>query len=432
MRTRPGPSLIRNIRSPASLLGGMPCLPEPDGMVRYDLLVEDGRILDLLPGGAAPAAMETMHDQGGGLALPLFADLHTHLDKSLIWDRAPNPDGTFMGAVTAVTRDRESHWTPEDVRHRMGFALDCAYAHGTGALRTHLDTIGTHGAAVWPLFRELQAEWAERMTVQAVSLVMLERYLEDGAQGIAREVAATPGACLGAVIMIDNATEERLDALFALAEEHGCGLDLHVDENDVASGTALEVVARVALRRRFLQPILCGHCCSLSRQQEGRQREIVAQVRDAGIGVVSLPSCNLYLQDRASGRTPRWRGVTLVHELDAAGVPVMFASDNVRDPFFAYGDYDMVEVFAQAVRIAHLDAPFGNWADAVTRRPAAWMGRPGTIAAGQPADLVLFSATSLNELVSRPSAGRTVMRAGVPLALPAPDYRRLASFSGMG
>ena len=52
----------------------------------------------------------------------------------------------------------------------------------------------------------------------------------------------------------------------------------------------------------------------------------------------------MYLQDRIPGRTPRWRGVTLVHELRAAGVPVSVASDNTRDPFYAYGDMDMVEV----------------------------------------------------------------------------------------
>jgi cytosine deaminase len=54
-------------------------------------------------------------------------------------------------------------------------------------------------------------------------------------------------------------------------------------------------------------------------------------------------------------RTPRWRGVTLVHEMKARGIPVAFASDNTRDPFYAYGDLDMVEVMREATRIAHLD-----------------------------------------------------------------------------
>ena len=49
--------------------------------------------------------------------------------------------------------------------------------------------------------------------------------------------------------------------------------------------------------------------------------------------------------DRA--RTPQWRGVTALHELHAGGVPTALASDNVRDQFYAYGDFDMLDVFSQ-------------------------------------------------------------------------------------
>ena len=48
--------------------------------------------------------------------------------------------------------------------------------------------------------------------------------------------------------------------------------------------------------------------------------------------------------DRA--RTPQWRGVTALHELHAAGVATALASDNVRDQFYAYGDFDMLDVFS--------------------------------------------------------------------------------------
>lgn len=55
------------------------------------------------------------------------------------------------------------------------------------------------------------------------------------------------------------------------------------------------------------------------------------------------------LQDRdhTGRRTPRWRGITALQELAGAGVAVALASDNTRDQFYAYGDLDMLEVFAQ-------------------------------------------------------------------------------------
>ena len=53
--------------------------------------------------------------------------------------------------------------------------------------------------------------------------------------------------------------------------------------------------------------------------------------------------------------------------------PVCLASDNTRDPFYAYGDLDGLEVLRESARIGHLDHPaaeaFG-WARAVSATPA--------------------------------------------------------------
>ena len=88
--------------------------------------------------------------------------------------------------------------------------------------------------------------------------------------------------------------------------------------------------------------------------------------------------CNLYLQDRRhDGTTPRWRGVTLLHEMKARGIPVAVASDNTRDPFYAYGDLDMLEVYRMATRILHFDHPVGDWPQAVAATPADIMRLQG-------------------------------------------------------
>ncbi len=135
----------------------------------------------------------------------------------------------------------------------------------------------------------------------------------------------------------------------------------------------------------------------------------------------------MYLQDRVPERTPRWRGVTLLHELRAAGIPVAVASDNTRDPFYAYGDLDLVEVFREAVRIMHLDHPFGDWPRAAGTTPAAAMGLTdhGTIRVGTAADLILFRARGMSEWMSRPQADRIVLRAGQVLDAEPPDWREL-------
>jgi cytosine deaminase len=159
------------------------------------------------------------------------------------------------------------------------------------------------------------------------------------------------------------------------------------------------------------------------------EARLIDKVARAGLAVVSLPMCNMYLQDRQSDRTPRWRGVTLLHELKAAGVPVMVSSDNTRDPFYAYGDLDMVEVLREATRILQLDHGATDWTSAVTTTPAGVTRldalHASSLRAGAAADMVLTRARSMTELLSRPQGDRTVLVAGRTIDTTLPDYAEL-------
>lgn len=395
----------------------------PDGQGPVDLHVAGGVVAAVAPAGAAPGGV----DLAGGQVWPCFVDVHTHLDKGHIWRRTPNPDGTFAGALAAVAADRPC-WTEADLRLRMEYGLACAHAHGTAAIRTHLDSNHGNAANAWRMFRALRDEWAGRIALQAASICPLDAYDGEDGRALADQVADA-GGVLGGVTHLGGpfdaplppGFQDRLDQLFALAEARGLDIDLHVDESGEGGARALREVARTAMRRGFRNRIQCGHCCSLSVQPEAFARETIAAVAEAGIAVVTLPMCNMYLQDRAPARTPRWRGVTLVHELRAAGVPVSVASDNCGDPFYPYGDLDMLEVLREATRILHLDHSPG-WSAAVNAVPARLMGLDaGEIRVGAPADLVLFSARHPQELLARPQSDRTVLRRGRVLDAALPD-----------
>ena len=132
----------------------------------------------------------------GAMAWPCFVDMHTHLDKGHVWPRAANPDGTFDGALATVRADH-ANWGAQDVRRRMDFALRCAHAHGTRAVRTHLDSIPPQPEISWPVFREVRREWAGRVDLQAVSLLGCDR-MDEGYAATADLVAAS-GGVLGLV-----------------------------------------------------------------------------------------------------------------------------------------------------------------------------------------------------------------------------------------
>lgn len=419
---------LANARVPISVSGIAGLTGDEDGLAEASLLIEEGRI-GAIKAGRAPIEAETpVFDLDGGMLLPTFTDVHTHLDKGHIWPRRRNPDGSFASALLACKADREN-WSAADLRARMRFGLECAYAHGTSALRTHIDSMSPQTAISWPIFAELREAWRERIELQGSPLFAIELALDDAHFEEIRFTVREYQAMVGAVTYMSPHLRPALERLFRLAEETGTDLDFHVDETNDPASRSLEAIADMAIARRFPGKILCAHCCSLTLQPEDYAKRVVEKVARANIAVVSLPMCNLYLQDRdtKAARTPRWRGVTAVHELKGAGVPVMVASDNTRDPFHAYGDLDMLEVFREATRILHFDHPAADWLKTITATPAAIMGKRDkpALRQGAVADLVVFKARSFTEMFSRPQNDRSVIRAGRAIEAELPHHREL-------
>lgn len=423
-----------------------------DDLVSIDIEIDQGIIRQCV--SSQQKAWENCGDESTEIPVldlkrkqlwPCFVDMHTHLDKGHIWERTPNGDRTFSGALTAVQQDVQ-YWTPDDLYRRMEFGLKCSYAHGTSAIRTHLDSFRPQAEISFKVFRQLQQEWADRLMLQASCLVPLNYLLGENGEALAKLVAETHGGILGAVAFPSDDLDTELDRIFMLAKDYGLDLDFHVDESGNPHDNSLRHIARAALRHQFSGQITCGHCCSLAIQPPSEVRTTIEMLKEVNIGIVSLPLCNLYLQDRDQsasaqlmqmgsaireelgiGTTPRWRGVTLLHELNDAGIDVAVASDNCRDPFHGFGDHDMLEIFNLSARIAHLDRPYGRWVHTVAETPAKLMGltKLGKIGPGCQADLVIFHARTFSELLSRSQFDRTVLRKGQAIETKLPPYEDL-------
>ena len=105
----------------------------------------------------------------------------------------------------------------------------------------------------------------------------------------------------------------------------------------------------------------------------------------------------------------------------------MVASDNTRDPFYAYGDLDLIEVYREATRILHFDHSARSLAeddrgdtgrsDAAAERPHGGRARRRAWCSTR--------ARTINELVSRPQNDRVVLYGGKQIDRTLPDYREL-------
>lgn len=423
-----GRVVLAGARVPAALLrdGSPPgAALDRDGAALVDLVLDGAAVAAVLPAGSpCDGPCVTL---GGRHVWPMLVDAHAHLDKAHTVDRAPDSGGTHPGARAATTADRLAHWRHDDLVRRMAFGLACAEAHGVAAIRTHLDSHEGQSEETWGALAAVRG--TTPVALQAVALVPIDAYR--GPYGVRlADLVAAHGGLLGGVTRASGGThgqglddlDDLLDILFRLARERDLDVDLHVDE--AAEAGALPHVARATVRHGWEGRVTCGHCCSLALLPD--PDPVIAAVADAGISIVTLPTVNMYLQDRTPGRTPRWRGVTPVHELRAAGVRVAVAGDNCRDPFYAYGDHDMLDTFRAAVRVLHLDHPAGDAVAMAGPVPAAMLGLDaGTIAPGARADLMVLEAWRLDQVIARPQSDRRLLRAGRAIDGTPPSYARL-------
>lgn len=391
--------------------------------------------------GAGPAPGAGTPRAGGTtppipLVLPALVQAHAHLDKAFTAHRAPSRGPGLLAAIEAVVADRQ-HWSADDLRARMANGLQDAWHAGVALLRTHVDWPDAEPPLAWDIAGELAQDWRGRVRLERVALVPLRFFAERAmAMAIAARVAAAgQGAVLGGFIHTSNWNAQAVAHLLQAAQAHDLDLDLHVDEelNPQAQGVA--TVVRLAGEMRLASVVACSHACALAVQPlDEALATLDAMARLPGFRLIALPATNLLLQDARSGATPRQRGLTLVHEARARGVPVLIASDNVQDPFARGGSLDPLEAFWLGLYAAQLDDPFDSWSDAICRpdwlsrkmhsvapaagapaTPALDGGSPLPLMPGQPADLVCFAAQAAGAWPAL-ATGRRILRHGEWLA----------------
>ena len=416
---------------PRSLIDPTLRLPPTDveGLARVCIDHQDGRIVRLLPyEGPTPAG-------GIPLALTPLVEAHAHLDKVFTSPLRANWAGTMEEAMR-VNHQEALVRTPEAVWERAERALEQAWRYGLRAIRSHIDSLGPWADSCWEVLGSLRQRWAGRVDLELVALVPLHHWLTPEGDQLARRVAAQHGVLggvLGPPYRIQGGEREALKALFRLAELEGCAIDLHIDESDQPPPRGLLLMRQVLHEGRFQVPVVASHASSMGLMEDRALRRLADDIAEAGVGVVALPTTNLWLLDRDPERTPSRRPKAPIRQLQQAGVMVAIAGDNVQDAWYPGGDFDPIELIRFATVASHLLPWHRAGLAPFTTCPArllnlAW---DGVLRVGGPADLVVLAATSWTDLLAR-SPQRRVLRDGVwlspPLAeAPSPLLNQLAA-----
>lgn len=355
-------------------------------------------------------------DAKGNVMLPGMVDSHMHLDKAFSLEHVGNESGTLQEAVQNYA-GKVATFSKEDIRRRIRKAALQSLSFGTTSIRTHLDfhvrtsreiALGTIEAAL-----EVKEELRRHLTLQLFPMIppapitpmeidVIEEALRMGVDGIggAPHLSADPKTSIGLI--------------FRLAEKYGRLVDIHTDESDNPEKQTVAIIADMTRQFGYQGRVSVDHLCSLASMQDDKAEALIHAMREAELFAITLPAANLYLQGRAD-HFPVRRGITRVKEIQAAGIPIATASDNIQDPFHPFGRGDLLHIALITAYGAHMGSPrdIRNLLRMVTEIPAQILGLTNYgISVGNPAQFVLFDAQTPEEMFSDLSERRWVYGGG--------------------
>src|ERR1700722_16884699 len=372
----------------------------------------DGRIADIGP--SLPAGDAETLTGDGRLVLPGLVAMHQQLDKSRTRALLDNPSGTLMGA-SAAYRALAPSITKEQMIARARRTVEACSAHGTVAIRSHTNIDPQTGVRGVEAMVALREECASHMRIQIVG------HVTSGAPAMLPESEAWLGHAIelgidaiGGVPAFSSEPIALLKLLFDSAERSGLPLDMHIDEHLDAGRAMFSEIAKMTKAYGMSGRVVAGHSSALSAMAPDEAKRTIDELGEAGVGIVTLPAANLFLQGRDADRLPP-RGLTRVRELLAAGIPVAAASDNIQDPFVPSGSGDLLEIarwtlLAGLLAMSDLRQVF----EMVSTVPAQMIGLGADwgIRQGARADLLIARAETIDDLVAGGALERTVMVEG--------------------
>ncbi|MFN0306032.1 MAG: amidohydrolase family protein [Burkholderiales bacterium] len=380
------------------------------------LIGSDGRIARVVHAGEPKPEVRTI-DLAGKLIVPGLIDAHQHLDKSRTLDDVDNPAGTLDGAVAASSAYAK-HMTRDTILPRAERTLRACVAHGTVAIRSHANIDAALGLRSVEALIELRERWQDRLRLQVVAFLSSSAPNDPRAVGWLDACLASGADVIGGTPARAHDPNAFLDLLFAAAERTGRPIDLHLDEHLDPGAVHFDAVIERTRALGLQGRVVASHCCALSALESGEAHRIIDGFAAAGIGVITLPAANLFLQGRDNDRlTPR--GLTRVNTLAAAGVTVACASDNIRDPFVPTGSGDLLEIARWTLLAGHLGTrELPRAFNMATVNPARLLGIDADygIRAGARADLLITDAEDAADLVAGGALSRIVLFGGQVVA----------------
>lgn len=335
------------------------------------------------------------------ICLPPLVDKHVHANRAFTL-AGTKPDSFEHGI--ALTIELFKDFTAEDYCVHASRLFERARSHGTTGIRTHADIDGYTGLAAVRGTLAAKKSFGGEMDIEVVAFAStrLDPASADG-KAMMKDAIDIGADLIGAVPCLYKNPKRSIDATVELAVELDVAIDVHQDEHLNADRVSSEYLIDAIIGNGYHGRLTLSHGCALSQLPIDERNRLIDKMVEADVEVVVLPITNLYLQDRNEG-TPIRRGLTCVHEMINAGLEVRFATDNVCDAFYPYGNADLLDTLYVAMLACQLD-------QRETLIKSICDGR-SEISVGDDADFVLVKGRNFDDVLSTRSVERLCIRKG--------------------
>lgn len=376
----------------------------PWGGAPVDIELDGDRISAIAPHDpATPPSPGRTLDGRGLLALPSIVNAHAHVDKSwlgLPW-QSYGGDGGTDGRIRHERARRAELGIPS--RERTAAVLDAHVRHGTTLLRTHVDVdleLGTRGIDI---VREAVAAYDGAIEATIVAFPQDGVLRRPGVLALLDEAAAAGAEHVGGLdpASIDRDPVGQLDGIFAIAERHGVGIDIHLHDAAELGAFQLELIVERTQALGLERRVNIAHGFAIAQLPEARRRDLLQAMGELGMTFTTV----------APLRLPQLP----LHELDAAGVGFAFGTDGIRDLWSPYGTGDTLGIAWQYARASSLvrDDDLHRVIEIATRDAGRFAGREQhDLVVGARADLVLVDAEHAMDALVRVPPRQAVVGGG--------------------
>jgi cytosine deaminase len=386
---------------------------------RVNIEIENGVIKNISSQDIKNPSIEILIDAEQSLVTESLVSPHIHLDKVLIGDIIePNKSGTLWEAIQKTWEVKRSY-TVENIQKRANQVIDNHIKFGITHIRTHVDVDSIGGLMPLKGLLAVKEEYKGIVDLQ-IAVFPQEGILKDeGTEELLHKALELGGSdtLLGGMPHNENTAEDskkHIDILFNLAKQYDVDIDSHTDETDDSNSRTLQYLAAKTIQEKYHERVAVDHICALSSYDDYHAARVIGLVKKAGINVVTNPPTNMVLQGRLDTGAQRV-GITRVKELLDAGVNVTVGQDCVHDPFYPFGNGDMLEVANLLGHAAKMTTAreINTLYDTITINAAKTMRIDHKFTEGAPANLViLHGVKSVHEAIRITPPARTAIRGG--------------------